>query len=130
MDAVDLEYTNPNNGIQTIGQATPTFYLGNPNQLISVHIDISTNTTVNWCTSDMAGCPSSTQIMMDHTIAHELGHGMGLQHPVNGPNQYAVLECVQSTGEGTSVQADDTNGQMYLYSGHPTDFGSPGSIPC
>ena len=58
-------------------------------------------------------------------MTHELGHAFGLAHPTLGPLQGVAMECTFDTGEVQLRSADDLNGEMYLYSGHPQDFFSP-----
>lgn len=66
---------------------------------------------------------------MVEVIMHELGHGLGLHHPVPGPYANAVMQCFEALGESERRLTDDQNGQFWLYGGHPSDFGSPGSVP-
>lgn len=95
--------------------------------MISATIQMNANPSIPWCTSN---CPGGQQVTLAEAMTHELGHALGLAHPVSGPNGGAVMECVQTNGENTLVQPDDVNGALYLYSGHAVDFGYPGGSPC
>ena len=130
IEATDLG--TPNAQGQVILGETPVSSLydgSNERAIDGAAVEVNNNSGVIWCTYDETNCPS-TSYVLQQTIVHELGHALGLTHPVTGPNMPYVMECVAVYLENEAVQSDDRNGQMWLYSGHPSDFGSPGAIPC
>lgn len=131
MDTSDLGGPDINK-VVVYGVTNYTHYAGNPNQLASSAITMSTDSYINWCTIDDVGCLDANHLMLEGAMDHELGHGIGLNHPVHDSNggYVSVLECLRQNGESGLRTSDDLNGQMYLYSGHASDFGSPGSSPC
>jgi hypothetical protein len=126
VDAGDLGGPNSSGAI-VLASTTWSYYPAPYNALYQVFITVNTNGSIPWTTS---GQPSSSELDMISAIMHELGHGLGLNHPVRGPNANAVMECFLGYGESVRSQADDQNGEFWLYSGHPSDFGSPGNVPC
>ncbi len=69
----------------------------------------------------------STQYDLQATIAHEMGHQLGMAHSVHGPGDATTMECVTYSGiTKHSLATDDQRGVLYMYSGHASDFGSPG----
>jgi Matrixin len=125
VDATDLGGPNAN-GVILLGQTNYYYFL--PNQYSYADIYITTDYRINWCVDANTTCPTSSTYDMQHIMAHELGHGLGLAHPVAGPNSWAVMECSSALGEGTQVQSDDLHGAHYLYSSG--SWGSPGGSPC
>lgn len=113
------------NGITELG-TTSWRYSGT--EMTSGIIQINTDSTISWCTVNDSGCPSSTQFPVEETMSHELGHALGLNHPVYHDG-LTVMQCNHDPGELTLLGADDVSGESYLYSGHASDFGSPGSDP-
>lgn len=91
---------------------------------------INTHTNLTWCRSDGEGCSGTSWYLLEEAIDHELGHALGLAHPVQGPNSWAVMQCYQAQLEQTTVLSDDYTGGKTYYAGHPNDFGNPGSSPC
>jgi hypothetical protein len=116
------------NGIITLGLAQWTYYIAPYNALYQVWTTTSTNSGISWHTGIC--CASSTEYDMAESMIHELGHGLGLHHPVNGPNSWAIMQCAQAYGESDRPKADDVTGESWLYAQHRQDFGTPGSIPC
>lgn len=124
VDATDLGGYNSQGRI-LLGYTN--YYWDGTGQLTFASIQINTNAAANWCVDNIGQqCGTSNQFLR-HSVGHELGHALGLNHPVQGP--YSVLmECTQWTGEYSNVQTDDRNGENFLYSG--TSHAQPGSVPC
>jgi len=122
----DLGAVHPD-GTITLGDYTPQH---SGNFLAFVRIRISTNSFITWCTYSQQlspGCGSNTWALSS-TMAHELGHSLGLDHPVTGPQAATVMECITDPGEVAFVQVDDVSGERYLYGGGPS--GTPVNPPC
>ena len=73
----------------------------------------------------------STQFSLQETYEHELGHGLGLAHPVlNDSGGFtAVMQCSAHQGVLRRIAADDRNGVEWLYSGH-SGWGNPTAALC
>jgi hypothetical protein len=123
MDVADLGGPHPD-GITTIGL---TYMTANGGFFRSASIVMTTHSTVTWCYS---GCPMAGAVTLVEAMEHELGHALGLDHPVHGTFGGSVMQCVQAGNEATYIQPDDQNGEAYLYSNHGSDFGSPHAKPC
>jgi len=64
--------------------------------------------------------------MLQRTLAHELGHALGLAHPVLGPNSGIVMQCRPAGGEYIRTGTDDGNGAHHLYSSLYANYGNAG----
>jgi Matrixin len=115
------------NGVITLGTASWQYFLPPYNALYQVFITMSTDSQISWSTT---GAPTSSQYDLIEASMHELGHGLGLTHPTQGPYSFAVMQCNMAAGENDRRLADDLQGQSWLYSSHRADFGTPGSSPC
>ena len=123
MDGGDLG--QPINGSVQLGQATWT---SSGSFTVSASTVINDNPNVTWCVS---GCPQAGAWTLQQDMEHELGHALGLAHPIHDRTQgSSVMECVQFTGELTLRQPDDVNGEDYLYGPNPGSTGSPQPSPC
>ena len=72
--------------------------------------------------------PTMTTYDLERAMMHELGHALGLNHPVTGGGQPTVMECHMNPGEPAQFYSDDWNAVHYLYV--QGNYGSPGSSPC
>lgn len=127
--ASDLGQCNPG-GTCTVGQSTIFKIPGvaSYGMIVSASLKVNTNSTINYCYSSTP-C-SGVWVCMECVVAHEFGHGMGLDHPAQGPHAGMVMQCVLSSGEYQLPATDDFNGIYHYYSGHPNDFPSPGPTVC
>lgn len=80
-----------------------------------VPIRINSNPTVPWCTVLDAGCPDGNHYALRTAMGHELGHALGLTHPVVGSFVNILMECKIGKGENQLVATDDHNGVIYHY---------------
>jgi len=118
VDSADLGGYN-SHGVIVLGQSAWFAFFGN---MVAVTDTMNTNGAISWCTVDMSGCPTSSQFNLREAMDHEMGHALGLDHPTQGPNSWAVMQCTQATGETTYVQTDDYNGEKHIY-----EDGAPGT---
>lgn len=127
----DLGQFNPA-GKNDLGETYSSYYIATGaflNTGAGSSIYINSDQTIPFCTVNDSGCPDSNHFSLEHVMTHELGHALGMDHPYPGPLQPSVMECDLQTGETEFNKIDDQNGEYYLYSGHPADFGSPGAPP-
>lgn len=127
LDAVDLGGRHAD-GVLPLGQATWSYFLDPccPYQLVSGRIQMTTNSAAVWWTDTACCTPSSQYDFVEATI-HELGHTVGLNHPVQGPYSWAVMQCFMAGGEQERVMTDDINGETYTLR---RTNGPPGASPC
>lgn len=144
MDVLDLGPPNAA-GRATLGVSTwygnGAFSNGSFNSISKSTIQISTNL---WLTSAsqngtcgkprwaVGTAPSYCQLSMEQAVAHEMGHSLGLQHPVTGPVAPGgpVMACSQGYGNLDRPGGDDGNGLRFLYGGYNSHWTQPRSSPC
>lgn len=109
------------------GRLGGTDLLRNPgtNAFSSAYIQMNSNLTVPWCTVLDSGCPDASHLALQTAMIHELGHALGLTHPVIGSFSGVVMECKIGYGENQLVGADDRNGVLYHYGS--LSIGPPGA---
>jgi hypothetical protein len=136
IDARDMGPPNPVTHMVPLGTGGPTLAACAASQPSCADIlgeaDINTNSAVNWYVDSLGGSIGSNQYGLREVMEHELGHVIGLDHPVrdDSAGYTAVMQCVAHQGVVRRITGDDTNGAFWLYSGHPSDFGSPVAKPC
>lgn len=129
-DAVDLGGPGPDGWVRAANTST-NVWLAPADGFYPIAgsiVQINTNPAAVFCTVNEP-CPTSQTATLQRLIIHELGHSLGLNHPVAGPDSGNVMECSTSLGSSASIDSDARNGGLYLYSDHPTDFGSPDGGP-
>jgi hypothetical protein len=124
-NGVDLGYSAT--GPYLLGQADPWVYNSDSTSMAFVEVDINTNYQVNWASNNQ---PGPYTLDEQQTVAHELGHAVGLDHLVAGPN-ITLMQCQQTEGEAkNSLGGDEIQGISYLYTRHQWDFQSPTPRAC
>lgn len=113
MVAIDLGPPD-NVGNALLGRTALTRNPGT-NALSSASIEMNNNPGVAWCTVLDSGCPDASHIALQTATIHELGHALGLTHPVVGSFSGVVMECKIGYGENQLVGPDDRNGALYHY---------------
>jgi hypothetical protein len=135
-DTADLGPRDPNTGLRVDGTGKINYAVCPTGQssctIILGEVTISTNSTISWYVDSLGGSIGSGQIDLQAMTEHEFGHVLGLAHPVaNDSGGYkAVMECALTAGVIRRITSDDRNGVLWLYSGHPSDFGAPVNSPC
>ena len=114
---------------------TNALYAGNDFYgLVHGYVEISTDSAISWYVNSSQGSYTvpSGYIDMQTTVTHELGHGLGLNHPVQtdtGPGT-PVMGCVENSGIYNHGSSYDFNGMRYIYDSYNSAWGTPVTPPC
>jgi hypothetical protein len=131
----DLGPPDPVNGSGILGSASYTAVCppsaAQPCAMQFADVYANSNPGWNWYVDALGGSMGSTQYSLQEVYEHELGHGLGLAHPVlNDAGGFtAVMECYVHQGVLRRIATDDRNGIGWLYSGH-AGWGSPTAALC
>ena len=125
LDAQDLGCCNPD-GTVKLGYAQWYTY-PNTSRTWWGETVLTTNGAAGWYVDGSGGSIGSNQIDMQATVAHEMGHQLGMAHSVKGPGDATTMECIQERGVmKNQLTSDDKNGELRTYIGNLSAFGNPG----
>lgn len=130
-------------GFITLGRASGYGY-GDPyaprnGEWQHVDVVVSTNrelttASYNMCNRSIprwslsTGAIDGCQVSMVSVVAHEMGHGLGLAHPVG--NGAPLMSCLTPSGQAKRPVADDGNGVRWYYGNKKTQWGRPIATNC
>lgn len=126
-------------GMIQVGYETATLAYVDPNssynRLQTAKVFLNHNPAVPWYvnSSTSAYTVPSGKVDMQTVVVHEMGHGLGLGHPVaTGTSTAPVMACTTGYGYTNYGKTDDGQGDRWLYGGFNSAlYGSPSSTnPC
>jgi hypothetical protein len=88
--------------------------------------EIGLDPRANWAYTQYT--TSSGHVNFGQTLEHEIGHSLGLHHPVTGPGSGRVMQCYQANGEALypNLDGDTISGLGYAYGRYPqANYGNP-----
>lgn len=101
--------------------------------LTNAQVQLNDNAAATWYVNSGTSytVPSNSWDFQTNAM-HELGHALGLNHPTqfdSGPGT-PVMACELYAGVYNHGSADDINGELWLYGGENSQWGSPQQSPC
>jgi hypothetical protein len=80
---------------------------------ITIYTNENNGTVINWTTSTT---PSTNGHALRNALMHELGHCIGMEHPVNGSNLGTIMDGALPGAAGVvSLDNDDADAFGFLY---------------
>lgn len=103
------------------------------NTISYADVQLNTNSKIPWyVNANSSYTVPASSFDLQTTVSHEMGHALGLNHPQHDDygSTDPVMSCVQHLGMYNHTSTDDAHGQLWLYGGENSAWGSPQASPC